>query len=63
MFFFINKIIFFYQLNQYLARTDFITPLPNFSIENIQKIDILFGSNNMHRMCVTASAILQGANA
>ena len=40
-----------------------MTPLPNFSIENIQKIDILFGSNNMHRMCVTAPAILQGANA
>ena len=40
-----------------------MTPLPNFLIENIQKIDILFGSNNMHRMRVTAPAILQGANA
>ena len=39
-----------------------MTPLPNFSIENIQKID-MFGSNNMHRICVTAPAILQGANA
>ena len=36
---------------------------PNLLIENIQKIDILFASNNMHRMCVTAPAILQGANA
>ena len=65
MFFFINEIIFllFYQLNQYQARTDFITPLPNPSIQNIPKIDILFASNNMHRMCVTAPAILQGANA
>ena len=46
----------FYQLNHYQARNDFITPLPNHSIENIQKIDILFASNNMHRVCVCDSA-------
>ena len=53
----------FYQFNEYQARTDYITPLHNLSIKNILKIDILFGSNKMHRMCVTAPAILQGANA
>ena len=63
LFSFIIEIIFliFYQLNQYQARNDFITPLLNLSIENIQKLDILFASNNMHHMCVTAPAILQGA--
>ena len=36
---------------------------PNLLIENIQKINILFVSNNMHSMCAPAPAILQGANA
>ena len=30
---------------------------PNPSIENIQKIDMLLASNNMHRICMTAPAI------
>ena len=35
---------------------------PNLSINNMLKIDILLASDNMHRMCVTAPAILQGAD-
>ena len=37
-------------------------PESNLSIENILRIDIFFASNNMHRTCVRAFAILRGTN-